>query len=144
MMKEFGENSRSPQPERPLKPVEDNTLDKSSLNFKGFFNREVRRSAEAILRTAQTADASLAEDPAEAETPLQVFGVLVGAQRRKLHLTVEELAGRTGLQVSLLNAIELGALPFEQVVDLLPSVGEALGGKYTELSRVLANLTLGE
>lgn len=143
-MKESGENSRSPQPERPLKPVEDNTLDKSSLNFKEFFNREVRRSAESILRTAKAADASLTENPADAETPLQVFGVLVGAQRRKQQLSVEELAGRSGLEVNLLNAIELGALSFEQVVELLPSVGEALGGKYTELSRVLANLTLGE
>jgi hypothetical protein len=143
-MKESGENSRSPQPERPLKPVEDNTLDKSSLNFKEFFNREVRRSAESILRTAKAADASLTENPADAETPLQVFGVLVGAQRRKQQLSVEELAGRSGLEANLLNAIELGALSFEQVVELLPSVGEALGGKYTELSRVLANLTLGE
>ncbi len=75
-------------------------------------------------------------------TPLHLFGVLVGSMRRKEGLRLEDLAGRSGIPAEKLAAIELGAASFDEVVACLRPLGDALGDRYTALSRALAGLAL--
>lgn len=78
------------------------------------------------------------------ESPLRLFGILVGTLRRKRGLELEDLSARTDLPVDTLAAIELGAAPYPQVRDCLRPLGEAFGGKYPALSRALIDLTLND
>lgn len=93
-----------------------------------------------ILRLAHQAEGR--EEAAADNTPLQLFGVLVGSIRRKLGLRLEDAARRAGLPADLVAAIELGIAPFDQVVEALKPLGDALGHRYAALSRALADLTL--
>ncbi len=92
-----------------------------------------------ILRLARQAEG---QEAAAENTPLHLFGVLVGSIRRKQGLRLEDAAIRAGLPVDLLAAIELGLAPFDQVVEALKPLGDALGHRYAALSRALADLTL--
>jgi hypothetical protein len=97
---------------------------------------EQNRLAKEIVRVAE------AWGSADRQGPMGAFGIKLGAIRRQQGLELKELAARTSIDENTLLAIELGAVPFQQVADSLKVLGDALGGKYVYLSRLLLRLVL--
>lgn len=59
-------------------------------------------------------------------SPLENFGSLLMRVRCSKDLSISAISTITGLDVDILNAIELGFLPFDKVVDLTPLIAKAL------------------
>ena len=98
--------------------------------------------AEQIIRAVEAG--GLANELLEREeiSPLQLLGGKIRLLRREMGLELDELAARAKMDTHLLLAIELGAAEPAKVFRYLPALGEALGGRYAELSRLLIHITL--
>jgi hypothetical protein len=59
-------------------------------------------------------------------SPLRIFGVEIGALRRKKGLSLEQLSEMSSIDTKTLLSIECGFLTLEQVVKNLPAIAEAL------------------
>jgi len=95
---------------------------------------------QRIIRVAKASETAEGNADELNDVPRRLFGIEVGAMRRRLGLDVEEVAEKSNIEVDTLFAIELGAASLEQVTDNLHSLGDALGGNYKRLSKLLFNL----
>lgn len=133
--------SSGPKRFLPLRHVstETNTLDKSILHGKRFFDPQTRELTEAVQRLARQTAAPASDTR---ETPLQQFGVLVGSLRIHAGMAPAQLAQAAGVTKEDVYAIELGGADLTLVSRALPGLQQALGEE--QLSAWLAELILGK
>jgi hypothetical protein len=103
---------------------------------------EPKNLAESIIRAVEAGE--LANDPREKKglRPPQIFGAKIGALRREQGLSLLELSERADIDENVLFATELGMASPMQVYKSLHTLGDALGDRYSELSRLLIQITL--
>ena len=111
----------------------------TEINFPGLAGENM---AQQILLVARRSNTITTETAGE-DAPLRLFGILVGTVRRKLGFRLEDAANRANLPVETLAAIELGAATFDEVMENIRPLGDALGNQYKSLSRALVEMTLG-
>jgi hypothetical protein len=95
------------------------------------------RIIEAV-RISQGDDGA-SEDEQNSQS-LLVFGVKLGALRRKKRFKLEEIANKTNIDANYLFAIELGIVKSKKVEEHLPSLEAALGDNNSELSQLFFEL----
>lgn len=138
---------KKPEFERPRRdpgPEEEphNHLDKSGLDLKNSAAAFEAMPWEETARSIARLPLEGPEPSLEEQTPLQAFGAAIGALRRKLGLSVAAVAASSGLTPAEILSIEVGAAAYEQVTRSLKPLGQALGNRYPQLSRLLARLVV--
>lgn len=117
----------------------DLNLSNTDIHFPGETGENMARQILLVARRSPGQSA----DTAGEDAPLRLFGILMGTVRRKRGYRLEDLALRTGLPVELIAAIELGAATYDEIIQAIRPLGDALGNQYIPLSRALVEMTLG-
>ena len=103
---------------------------------------EARQLAQLIIRAAEAGDLANIKAGKDRSRPLQLLGSHIGILRREQGKSLAEIADKADIDEALLLAIELGLASPKQVYNNLRTLGDALGDRYTELSRLLIRATL--
>ena len=74
------------------------------------------------------------------DSPLVKFGKVIQIIRKGRDLKVSDVAGKSGLQEEMINNLETGNIVFEEVMNSLPKLAEALKISKGTLLKVLLNL----
>lgn len=102
-------------------------------------NINARKLAEEIARLVGEKGF---EENSISFSPLSLFGIEIGAKRRRCNLTIEELAGRTKISTDMLLSIEFGLASLDEVLNNLYRLSEGLGESSFRLSNLLTLLIL--
>src|SRR6478672_4467949 len=95
----------------------------SLLDTAGSINPSLLRGERMETATSTTA----APIPAPISSPSEPMGVKLRRQRRRLGLTLDELAGRTGISKPYLSLIETGRVPNPPSDEKLRRLEQSLG-----------------
>ncbi len=98
--------------------------------------------AERIIRAIEIGGLASSVGEKKSSKPLQIFGARVRALRHEQGMSLAELSEHADIDEDLLLATELGVASPIQVYKNLRILGDALGDRYQELSRILIRITL--
>ena len=115
-------------------------------------NAELTRGNEAnrpdtfilqqIVKSPRNSNSNRTTQNEENSTPCSLFGMYLGACRRRKGMTVEDLANASGIPADLVARIELGDASLPEIADCLPGLSKALEVSVTKLSRLLMELII--
>jgi hypothetical protein len=98
--------------------------------------------AERIIRAVEAGGLASSSGEKISSRPLQILGARVRALRQERGMSLAEVSEQADIDEDLLLATELGVASPMQVYKNLRTLGNALGDRYPELSRLLIRTTL--
>lgn len=93
--------------------------------------------ANQLIQIAQASEGNPLISRENPSSPLEVFGMTIGALRRRKEMSLCELQELTGIEEGTLLRIEVGRASLEQVIESLPTLAAAFGIDEKKLSRLL-------
>lgn len=100
--------------------------------------------AQRLIRVSKAFDLHQYARGEREDSPKRMFGIEIGALRRRHRMSLDSLAERSNIEVDTLLAIELGITPLREVTDNLRAIADGLGESYQSVSKLLFNLILDQ
>jgi hypothetical protein len=94
--------------------------------------------ANHLIQIARASEGNPLISKESLSSPLEAFGMTLGALRRRKEISLCELQELTGIEEETLLRIEVGRASLKQVIESLPSLAAAFGVEEKKLSRLLA------
>jgi len=101
-------------------------------------DKETSDLAHKLIQIAQASQGNPLMSGEKPSSPLEAFGLAIGALRRRKEISLCELQELTGIEEGILLRIEVGRASLEQAIDSLPTLAAAFDIDEKKLSRLLA------
>ena len=84
----------------------------------GFLPAETLWKAAQVVHQYGELDLDIKTEP----KPHEILGLTIGIIRRRRHITLDELADKTGFSIEELVVFEAGLLPVKELIKYLPAI----------------------
>lgn len=101
-------------------------------------DKETSDLANKLIQIAQASQGNPLISRENPSSPLEAFGMAIGALRRRKEMSLCELQELTGIEEEALLRIEVGRASLEQAIDSLPALAAAFEIDEKKLSRLMA------